>query len=57
MAKLLSYYTSTILFMLLGLAACITLATTAPTAQRVHVCQATTSVIHLSSEVRYEVCY
>ena len=57
MAKLFSYYTSAILFMLLGLAACITLATSAPTAQRVHVRQTTTSVIHLNSGVRYTVCY
>ena len=57
MAKLFSYYTSAILFMLLGLAACITLATSAPTAQRVHVHQATTSVIHLNSGMRDRVCY
>ena len=57
MAKLFSYYTSAILFMLLGLAACITLATSTPTAQRVHVRQATTSVIHLNSGVHYRVCY
>ena len=56
MARLFSYYTSDILFLLLCLAACI-LATSAPTAQVVHVCQATTSVIQLNSGVCYTDSY
>ena len=46
-----------ILFVLLGLAAWIMLATSAPTAQSVRVRQATTSVIDLNSGVRYSVSY
>ena len=41
--------------MLLGLAACITLATSAPTAHRVHVRQATSDVNKLNEGVRYSV--
>ena len=57
MARLFSDRTSAILFMLLGLAACITLATSAPTAHRVHVCQATSNVNKLNEGVRYSVSY
>ena len=55
MARLFSDCTSAILFMLLGLAACITLATSAPTAHRVHVRQATSDVNKLSEVVHYSV--
>ena len=41
--------------MLLGLAACITLAISAPTAHRVHVRQATSDVNKLNEGVRYSV--
>ena len=57
MASLFSDSTSAILFMLLGLAACITLATSAPTAHRVHVRQATSNVNKLNEGVRYSVSY
>ena len=57
MARLFSDSTSAILFMLLGLAACITLATSAPTAHRVHVRQATSDVNKLNEGVRYSVSY
>ena len=55
MARLFSDCTSAILFMLLGLAACITLAISAPTAHRVHVRQATSDVNKLNEGVRYSV--
>ena len=55
MARCISDCTSVIFFVLVGLAACVMLATSAPTAQRVHVRQATTSVVHLNSGVRYSV--
>ena len=55
MARLFSDCTSAILLMLLGLAACITLATSAPTAHRVHVRQATSDVNKLNEGVRYSV--
>ena len=57
MARLFSDSTSAILFMLLGLAACITLATSAPTAHKVHVRQATSNVNKLNEGVRYSVSY
>ena len=57
MARLFNDCASAILFVLLGLAACIMLAASAPTAQRVHVRQATTSVIYLNSGVRLSVSY
>ena len=57
MAKLFSDCTSAILFVLLGLAACITLATSAPTAQRVHVRQATSTAVYLNSGVRFIVSH
>ena len=57
MSRLFSNCTSAIMFVLLGLAACITLATTAPTAQSVQVRQATASVIHLNNGVCYSVSY
>ena len=57
MARLFSDCTSAILFMLLGLAACITLATSAPTAHMVHVRQATSNVNKLNEGVRYSVSY
>ena len=57
MARVFSDCTSAILFVLLGLAVSIMLATSAPTAQRVHVRQATTSVIYLNSGVRLSVSY
>ena len=44
---------SAVLFVLLGLAASIMLATSAPTAQRMHVHRATTSEIQLNSGVCY----
>ena len=57
MARLFSDSTSAILFMLLGLAACITLATSALTAHRLHVRQATSDVNKLNEGVRYSVSY
>ena len=57
MARLLSDCTSAIFFVLLGLAACIMLATSAPSVQRVHVREATTIAIYLDSGVRLSVSY
>ena len=57
MAKIFSDCTPAIFFVLLGLAACIMLATSAPTVQRVHVRQATTTASYLDSGVRYSVSY
>ena len=57
MARLFSHCTSAILFVLLGLAASIMLATSTPTAQRVYVRQATTSVNHLNRGVIDSVSY
>ena len=57
MAKLFSDCTSAILFVLLGLAASIMLATSTPTAQRVYVRQATTSVNYLNRGVIDSVSY
>ena len=57
MARLFSDCTSAILFVLLGLAACIMLATSAPTVQRVHVRQATSTAVYLNSGVRLSVSY
>ena len=48
MARVFCHCTSAILFVHLGLAASIMLATSTPTAQRVYVRQATTSVNHLN---------
>ena len=57
MARLFSDCTSAILFVLLGLAASIMLATSAPTVQRVHVRQATSTKVYLNSGVRLTVSY
>ena len=57
MARLFSDCTSAILFVLLGLAACITLATSAPTVQRVHVRQATSTAVYLNSGVHLSVSH
>ena len=56
MARLFSDSSATF-FVLLGLAACIMLATSAPTVQRVHVREATTIAIYLDSGVRLSVSY
>ena len=55
MARDFSDYTSIIFFVLLGLAACIMLATSAPSVQRVHVRQATSDAVHLNSGVHYSI--
>ena len=57
MAKIFSDCTSTVFFVLLGLAACIMLATSAPSVQRVHVRQATSAAIYLAGGVLYSVSY
>ena len=57
MARLLSDCTSAIFFLLLGLAACIMLATSAPTLQRIHLRETTTIAIYLDSGVRLSVSY
>ena len=57
MARLLSDYTSALHFVLLGLAACIMLATSAPTVQRIHVREATAIASYLDSGVRLSVSY
>ena len=57
MARCISDCTSVIFFVLVGLAACVMLAKTAPTAQRVHVRRATTSAVLLNNGVRYSVSY
>ena len=50
-------YGACISIVLLGLAACIMLARSAPTVQRVHVHQATSAAVHLNSGVRLSVSY
>ena len=57
MARLFSDCTSAILFVLLGLAACIMLATSACTVQGVQVREATTTEVYLNSGVRLSVSY
>ena len=55
MARLFSDCTSAILFVLLGLAVCMMLATSAPTVQGVQVREATTTAVYLNSGVRLSV--
>ena len=57
MAKIFSDCTPALLFVLLGLAACIVLATSALSVQRVHVREAASAAIYLESGVRLSVSY
>ena len=57
MARCFSDCTSALLFVLLGLAACIMLATSACTVQGVQVREATTTEVYLNSGVRLSVSY
>ena len=57
MARLYGACVSTIFFVLLGLAACIMMATSAPNVQTMHVRQATSAAVHLNSGVRLSVSY